>query len=665
MKTYRERTDAVIEKVEHYKTDKNDAVDNGGHTLSIKRNRTVALWTAFAAACLAVVIALNLILFLPFPAGADISAYKDSEYYGLISVVNGLTNKPQYKNNFEKWTAGFGGAKNDATAAPDGADRPGLLPPASDPGDAAAPDAPDGNPGNGNYEETTNNQVSGVTEADLLKRSDKYAFYLESVWEYLPSGRTQCHKLRVYGLEGNEVPLISTHLIAPEDGKRYQYDTCEMYLSKDCNTVTVISQCYDTTVCNLYTRIVSLDVSDVNDIKETSRTFVSGAYISSRLVGGNLLLFSNFTVNDKPDFSNEAQYLPQTGAANDMKSLPAANIIFSDDATAARYTVVCTLDQKTLEINSDYAFLSYSQEAYVSEQNIYLTRTKKSEANDRYDNYTQITCLTYADGALGLLNSAEVPGTVLNQYSMDEYDGLLRIVTEVSTKEVSGGDPHKNYGYEVYTGASLYCIDLESFKVRASLEEFSPSGEKVFSVRFDKTTAYVCTAIVRVQLTDPVFAIDLSDLDNITYKDTGTITGYSLSLMKFKGDTLLGIGYGDRLNQLKIELYRETENGVESVASFVKECDFSSKFKAYYIDAENGLVGLSVTYYDYVEEHGYGRNVRKHEFLLLLFDGYNLTVAESVPLDLNDGNDVARAFLADGYIYIFSGDEAHSLNWNA
>lgn len=660
MKTYRERTDAVIEKVEQYKEGRNDTVINGGRTLSIKRNRTVALWTTFAAACLAVVIALNLILFLPFPVGGDISAYKDSEYYGLISVVNGLTNKPKYKNNFEKWTAGSGAMKGDDATGDSvgGADRPGLLPPDFIEEDGV-PTSPDRNPGNGNYEENTNNQVSGVTEADLLKRSDKYAFYLESVWEYLPSGRTQCHKLRVYGLEGNEVPLISTHLIAPEDGKRYQYDTCEMYLSKDCNTVTVISQCYDTTVRNLYTRIVSLDVSDVNDIKETSRTFVSGAYISSRLVDGNLLLFSNFTVNDKPDFSNEAQYLPQAGAADDMKSLPAANIIFSDDATAARYTVVCTLDQKTLEINSDYAFLSYSQEAYVSEQNIYLTRTKKSEANDRYDNYTQITCLTYADGALGLLNSAEVPGTVLNQYSMDEYDGLLRIVTEVSTKEVTGGDPHKNYGYEPYTGASLYCIDLESFEIRASLEQFSPSGEKVFSVRFDKTTAYVCTAIAHVELIDPVFAIDLSDLENITCKDTGTITGYSLSLMKFKGDTLLGIGYGEWRNQLKIELYRETENGVESVASFVKDCDFSSKFKAYYIDAENGLVGLSVSYYDGVEYE------RKHEFLLLLFDGYNLTVAESVPLDLNDGNDVARAFLADGYIYIFSGDEAHPLNWNA
>ena len=80
--------------------------------------------------------------------------------------------------------------------------------------------------------------------------------------------------------------------------------------------------------------------------------------------------------------------------------------------------------------------------------------------------------------------------------------------------------------------------------------------------RFDGTDAYVCTA---VQLTDPVFFFDLSDMDNITYKETGTIEGFSTSLVNFGNGYLLGIGTGNVWGSLKIEIYEESATGVVSV----------------------------------------------------------------------------------------------------
>jgi uncharacterized secreted protein with C-terminal beta-propeller domain len=98
---------------------------------------------------------------------------------------------------------------------------------------------------------------------------------------------------------------------------------------------------------------------------------------------------------------------------------------------------------------------------------------------------------------------------------MDEYDGNLRVFTTTSDTSVN---------------VSLFIINAEKLKVVKSVEGFAPAGESVRSARFEKTTAYVCTSKL---FTDPVFFFDLSDINNITYKDTGTIEGYSTSLVDF------------------------------------------------------------------------------------------------------------------------------------
>ena len=628
MKSYRERTNTVLEKIQNLEGGQNAAVENGGQTLALKRKKNAIIWSAFAAVCIAIIIAFNLVLFLPYPA-TDISAYRNSEYYGLISVINRLTYSAPYKNNFDKWTSNWSWGNKGSETGPDVGYPDNVAPPPTSSEPSVGVDSPSGPNGNGQYVENTNNQVKEVTEADLLKRSTSYAFYLS------PTGLNSIDLL-TYKLNGEDTALTSSYKINPEQELYFYTWSCEGYLSADCNTVTVICECYNYKRNELYTCIINLDVSDVKNVKESGRIYISGSYISSRLVNGNLLMFTNYSLKYNPDFSNEANFVPQTGTLDNLKSIPIDDIVYSKDADTARYTVVCSIDQNSLDISSNYAFLSYSQSAYVSESNIFLTRTRYNITEDdtHYDRTCEINCVSYADGKLQFVNTATVPGFVLNQYSMDEYEGILRVVTEYSVSEKHGRN---------YSGASLFCIDLDSFEICASLKEFCPDGESVHSVRFDKTTAYVCTAVA---LKDPVFAIDLSDLDNITCKDTGTIPGYSLSLMKFKGDTLLGIGYGSS-RDLKIELYEQTADGVESVAVFEKDCAFSSVFKAYFIDAERGLIGLTVSYYDDNYQWVY-------EFIVLLYDGYNLNQIASVRYDNYVYHDGTRAFIDDGFIYVFS-----------
>jgi uncharacterized secreted protein with C-terminal beta-propeller domain len=364
----------------------------------------------------------------------------------------------------------------------------------------------------------------------------------------------------------------------------YTYkDKCEFYLSSDCKTVTIVAPCYPKTG-NTCVGVVSLDVSDPANITEKRKAFITGSYLSSRMVDGNLLLISQFYVGSKPDFSEEKNFLPQIDDGNGMKSIPAGDIISPDTLNSPQYTIVCKLDEATLKLKGSSAFLSYSNTVYVSADSVYVTRTYTNQKDE--DDIattavmTGISRLLYSGKTFENKGSVNFRGYVKDQYSLDEYKNTLRVVT--TTNDQRNG-----------TSASLYCIDLDSLNVVSEVKDFAPKGEVVRSVRFDKQSAYVCTA---VQRRDPVFFFDLSDLNNITCKKTGTIDGYSNSLVTFGNGYLLGIGVGSSSGTLKIEVYEESENGVVSVCKYeVPNVDYSTDYKSYYIDRENKLIGLGYT----------------------------------------------------------------------
>ena len=594
-------------------------------------------WISVAACSCSLVLALNLVLFVPYPSGLpDISAYSGSEYYPLMQQLNALTyhNMSTAHNNFEAWFgdlfSGYGtsGDMNMGVTTPES---PGT---ADDPG--ASDDV--------DYNEVTDNQEAGVIEGDLFKRTSTHFFYVSF------NGDSQL-LLSAFTIDKEDSACCGTLTISAENDYYFSsYYGAELYLSEDGDTATIFAPVYPAKSNKLYTAVISADVSDPENMQETGRVYVSGSYVTSRKVGEDFLLISNFAVRNNPDFSDESAFLPQVGTADEMESLPMQDIVCPDTATAARYTVIVRLGEG-LSVDGHIAFLSYSQEVYVSEDNIFVTRsysqTTREGNYERRVPYTQIACVSYSGDGLTLQGSADVAGTVLNQYSLDEQDNTLRVVTTVSESNVRIYENGGTTSADVITSsgtndnASLYVLSLDDFSVIASLERFAPEGEEVTSVRFEEDIVWVCTARIW-ELTDPVFRIDLTDLNNITYTDTGTIDGYSTSLVDFTDGTLLGIGYSDA-RSLKIEIYEQVEESVVSVAVYEADADFSEDYKAYYIDRENGLVGLHI--YDYSE----GIN----EYLLLRFDGYNLVPVAEIALTSSNCN-TTRAAIVDGWLYVLT-----------
>ena len=600
----------------------------------MRRKRIVTTLVA-SAACLALTLT-SLWLFLPYDnTPPSIEQHKENPYYAVIEKLNALKKEEsKYNNNFEMvedvvTDALVGGVKGDAMEiAPGAAQNNSSMAPTRAPSD-------DGDRGS-TYEEITDNQVEGITEADRIKRSSTHIFYLDG------------YTLRVFdiaGLDSKEVGYYRVNKYARSDDT----SSWEFYLSEDCKTITIIAH-YQNERNDPVVGVISVDVSDPAKPVEKGCVEIGGYYSSSRITNGKILLFARYWCQkDMINFNQEESFLPQING----QSIPADCIVLPENVNDTNYTVVMKLDESTLNIEGQSAFLSYSKNVYVSNDHIFLTHvyadTQKDGEYVVRNSMTEITCLTYKD-SFEKKGTVVVRGYVKDQWSMDEYEGILRVVTTTNaTKALEKYAHNYLYGDVLITAtgdsnASLYCVDLKEFKVVASVEDFAPPREEVRSVRFDKTTAYVCTAI---EVSDPVYFFDLSDLNNITYKETGTIDGFSSSLINIGNGYLLGIGRED-WSTFKVEVYRETETGVEGYCKYtLKNVAYSQEYKSYYIDRENQLIGLGIwdgkTYY-----------------YLLHFDGYKLVPLLAVPI--NGEPEQLRGVYIDGFMYLFGENDFQVVN---
>ena len=597
------------------------------------------------AAVLTLIIAIGLYLFIPFaPVTSDLSAYRASSYYPLIEGIEEyrLTfMQPIYKNNFEGIMATIG-------------DMFTMMAPGNIAGgDMNLSPAPGENGTNGNYVESTDNQVDGVIESDLFKMTDKYIFRLgrKNVKVTDSSGRL-VNVIRVYSIEKEESTLVSEFEIPTFEGQQYS-DDLEMYLSFDCNTITLLEKYRDGNG-ESKVGVISLDVSDVNNITEKAMVSIDGSLNTSRMVDGRLLLVSEFYFNRKKvDYNDPTTFVPSIDSGDGNVPIEFEDIVFPDQIGNTRYSVVALLDADSLAVLGANALLNFTSDVYVSAENVYITReyVSKAEEENRIieKNMSDIAVIAYSEAGLDNKGIITVPGYAEDQYSFDELDGYLRVVT-TTTESVkhTGGDSFTMMNR--VRNVSLYIVDLAMGNISYSLESFAIEGEEATAVRFEGDKVYVCTAL-KAQFKDPVYFIDLSDYDSITGVDTGIIEGYSEHLIDLGDGFLLGIGKENWLYS-KVEIYEQQGDAVVSVAQFMFGGEYSLDYKSYLVNREENIFGFGVDYYyDY-------ENARNHKdccYVLLQFDGYDLRVLDIVDIENTTSYDNAyliRAVYIDGYLYI-------------
>jgi uncharacterized secreted protein with C-terminal beta-propeller domain len=128
------------------------------------------------------------------------------------------------------------------------------------------------------------------------------------------------------------------------------------------------------------------------------------------------------------------------------------------------------------------------------------------------------------NGEIEYKANGEVPGHILNQFSMDEYNGYFRIAT------TSG-----NF-WEGKSVNNVYILN-DNLEIVGELEDVA-SGEKIYSVRFIAGRGYMIT----FKKIDPLFVIDLTDPQNPKLLGELEIPGYSDYLHPYDENHIIGIG---------------------------------------------------------------------------------------------------------------------------
>lgn len=588
-----------------------------------------------AAVCFAVVIALGLYLFLPFgPVTSDLSAYEGSSYFPLIETIENYRlsfKQPIYKNNFEGIAALFDSLKYfGAVMAPDGNDMADMPESDGAVGDSNAPGS------NGSYVESTDNQVEGVVESDLFKMTEKFIFRIGN------------GVLRVYSIEKENSTLVSEFSIPAFEGERNSSNV-EMYLSLDGNTVTLLKEFNDGNGKGKI-GVISLDASDVNNIKEKGRVSIDGALNTSRMAEGKLLLVTEYYFNsNNVDYNDPSTFVPTINSGDGPKCIEFEDIIFPETVGNTRYSVVTLLDETSLELLGANALLNFVNDVYVSKDNVYVIReyVKENRNGNNYDrsNTTDIAVLNYSGERLEKKGIITVRGYAEDQYSFDEKDGYLRVVT--STVDTAATTVDGVASFNMKENVSLYIFNLADNCLAYKVEDFAIEGEEATAVRFDGDKCYICTAVV-VNFDDPVYFFDLSDYENITYTDTGVIEGYSDHLINLGEGFLLGIGQ-ENWQYSKVEVYEERDGSVVSVAEFKFDGNYSTDYKSYLVNREYDFFGFGVDYYTFINEQT-GKTEYGNFYILLQFNGYEL-----IPRVIEVNNmraDTVRAAYVDGYLYI-------------
>ncbi len=204
---------------------------------------------------------------------------------------------------------------------------------------------------------------------------------------------------------------------------------------------------------------------------------------------------------------------------------------------------------------STSSVMADGQTVYASEQSLYVATTKwvdwvelQRTAEAAADSDTAVVAPEVSTSihkfdisdpsSSTYVATGSVPGTVLNQYSLSEHNGYLRIAT---TQESPwwGWQPRS----VEESSSSLYVLETVPGDAGSTLEIVGQvddlgRGERIFAVRYMGDIATVVT----FRQTDPLYTIDVSDPTNPQLLGELKINGYSAYLHPLGDGLLLGVG---------------------------------------------------------------------------------------------------------------------------
>ncbi|MED4700325.1 beta-propeller domain-containing protein [Lysinibacillus capsici] len=378
-----------------------------------------------------------------------------------------------------------------------------------------------------NNESTTNNQVEGVEEGDIVVVKDGF----------------------IYNAKDQSITVVNA-----KDPKNLKVATSiklkdSQYISKLAlydNLLIAIGDQYIEKAGTAMVTASIYDISNPSNPKHVRDVGQEGFLQDIRITNDTLYLIGNMYPNYwMLQENNKTDLKPKTFdsmAGLEYKSLPLEKISILPNTMDGTYSLITAVDLKNgaKTTANTKGYLGGSSGLYMSENALYLT-TPMYESNIDVSSEKRVMDMIWlprsadtqifkwnVDGTtLNFVGSTEVKGTVLNQYSMDEYKGNFRIFT---TEGNTWNEKSTSYNH-------LFILD-EHLKPLGSVKDMAP-GEKIYSARFMGEKAYVVT----FKQVDPLFVIDVANPKKPAVLGELKIPGFSNYLHPLDETHLIGIGY--------------------------------------------------------------------------------------------------------------------------
>lgn len=521
---------------------------------------------------------------------------------------------------------------------------------------------------------TTNIQVEGVDEADMVKTDGSYL--------YVASGTT------VSVIHAGS--LDATALVAK---LKFDGTVLGLFVAQGRLVVLETDQQIMNSTYAWYSPVVNFILYD-----DTNASFpillntvsLNGTYVDSRLAGGFV-----YAVVQQPTYvyvsgGNSSFVAPSITDGKTTTKIDPADVYYNPSSTSSfgQYTIILSLSITDGSHTQEAVMTGWGSTVYASSSNIYL-------AFPDFYAYPMMGVMPLATGTVfgtslfwrgfggnttifrvALTGAGQtqvqaegmIPGTVLNQFSIDEYSGYLRVATTSYRLLANQTSVQVN---------NVYVLD-QSMKVVGAVENMAPT-ERIYSVRFLGDIGYVVT----YERIDPLFAISFRDPTHPTILSSLELTGFSDYLQPIGNDLLLGVGkqtipapeeqgYVLYLG-VKISLFHVSPDGNSTVVANMtigdrgSDTPVSSDHHAFVYDAQDGIVAFPILVAKIDNKTSsettfpsYGNPVYQGAFLFnvsqtgIKLIGCVTQVPQGSPIDQSQDFYINRIVIIGDYVYTIS-----------
>lgn len=406
------------------------------------------------------------------------------------------------------------------------------------------------------------NESSSVDDADFIKTDGNYIYFIKgdklNITSTFNQTMSNINSIKINGeilgmhIANKKIILITrpedlildinanTLITIPQYNKRRE----EFF--KDPNALEKAAL-FD----NLYSfqKVVSVfffDISNPKDVKQERVFKQAGSFKSSKLIGDNLYLITHtndfneyhyYSSKDEINLKSITPFIIDSADRLTLKFIQPKQISCFPNPMQYNFTIISGLNIKNAKKTATEACLGssniYNNDAYLGINTLYDLCYDDESKKTTIIKHT----LTDANPKTSLIGV--ISGNYINKFSLDEYNGNLRIATELNGKH------------------NIFVLS-KSLNTIGKLQDLNLKNE-VSYVRFMGEKAFIFSPMIL----NPIYGVDLKNLSSIQHTELIN-TGFTSYLNLYSNNLLFGLGRDKKINitqntldsiNLKISLY--------------------------------------------------------------------------------------------------------------